>query len=172
MNIEIIKKRIKALIIDTIFVQITSRVLLIIMLHIIFNDGNIPYPFSTLPFYIMLSLMLPPQFIPIYVTQLLLVNDDDFYVVGFLLIYLIVSEIIYYLIRQINFEQTLGEKRMKITVKRYDGGKLTFFKALLRAILKSISNYLFCIPYIILFFTKNQTLHDKASGSLVVEHNE
>jgi len=91
---------------------------------------------------------------------------------------LVVGSAIAYVIRIIygaalessKHQATLGKLAMGIKVTDTNGGRLTFVKALLRAIGKIISGMIIFIGYIMAAFTeKKQGLHDMIAGSLVVK---
>ncbi len=91
---------------------------------------------------------------------------------------LVVGSAIAYVIRIIygaafessKHQATLGKMAMGIKVTDTNGGRLTFVKALLRAIGKIISGMLIFIGYIMAAFTeKKQALHDMIASSLVVK---
>lgn len=67
-------------------------------------------------------------------------------------------------------QATIGKLALGIKVTDTNGGRLTFVKALLRAIGKIISGIIIFIGYIMAGFTdKKQGLHDMIAGSVVVK---
>ncbi|MEP5613358.1 MAG: RDD family protein [Cyclobacteriaceae bacterium] len=67
-------------------------------------------------------------------------------------------------------QATLGKMAVGIKVTDTNGGRLTFVKALLRAIGKILSGIIIFIGYIMAAFTdKKQGLHDMIAGSVVVK---
>ncbi|MFA7209020.1 MAG: RDD family protein [Parcubacteria group bacterium] len=72
-----------------------------------------------------------------------------------------------------NYQATLGKKAVGICVVSEESGDLTLGQIILReTILKSVSIILF-LGYIVLgFVKKNQALHDKIAGTVVVYKNK
>ena len=65
---------------------------------------------------------------------------------------------------------TLGKYVMKIKVVEESGQRVTFVKALLRAVLRIGSEVVFYLGFLLAFFLPlKQTLHDKVSGCVVVD---
>jgi uncharacterized RDD family membrane protein YckC len=66
---------------------------------------------------------------------------------------------------------TVGKYFMKIKVIEWDTGKTpTLFKALLRGVLRIASEALFYLGFFMAYFSpRNQALHDKLTGCVVVD---
>jgi uncharacterized RDD family membrane protein YckC len=70
--------------------------------------------------------------------------------------------------------QTLGKKVLRIRVVSDTGGRVVFANALARWFVRTLLVWLFWIPYVIdclwpLWDRRNQSLHDKAARTIVVD---
>ncbi len=66
--------------------------------------------------------------------------------------------------------QTPGKKVLKVRVVKVDGSQLNDTDALVRAVVSLVSGGVFLLGYLWAFIDKdNQTWHDKAAGTFVVD---
>lgn len=64
---------------------------------------------------------------------------------------------------------TIGKKLMGVQVVGPSGGRISFRAAMVRALMKLISSFLFFVPYLFAFFTdRRQALHDLVAETVVV----
>jgi hypothetical protein len=86
------------------------------------------------------------------------------------LIGLIVLPMLYYVLFESLFGGTIGKLLTGIRVRRKDGGKISFFTAVIRFIGRIISTLIFMLGYVLaLFDKKHQALHDKIANTLVLK---
>ncbi len=82
----------------------------------------------------------------------------------------IVQWLYYALLQSSNMQATLGQRICHIELLSIKGNKIDFGQATGRFFASYLSAFLFGIGYLMFFFSdKNQCLHDKLAGTLVVE---
>lgn len=109
---------------------------------------------------------------------LLVANLTDFYsernenstIVETIIEFVMLGYIVYFpLMESSAWQATLGKKAVGIKVTTLDGQRIGFGRAIGRFFSRILSQFFFCIGYIMAGFTeKRQALHDMIAGTLVV----
>lgn len=89
---------------------------------------------------------------------------------GVWLVVCIIDILYYALMESSKYQATLGKMALGIKVTDMNGERISFGKALLRAVGRILSQIIMFIGYIIAAFTeKKQALHDMIAGTLVLK---
>ncbi len=165
MNKNIIGKRIGAFVIDSILLFIFVFVASIVITSNFLAKEYI----QVLPWMVISFFNYPLMYLLSVIYDLYLGTVDVITLYTFLAIFF--SEVLYhFLFESSPLNASIGHKMTKCQVVNQEYKKLTFHQLLIRSIVKVLSRYLFCLPYITIFFTeKRQTMHDMAVKSMVIE---
>jgi uncharacterized RDD family membrane protein YckC len=99
------------------------------------------------------------------------ISSENYSFVHFNYSPLFIAQWLYYaLLQSGNMQATLGQRLFRIKLISLNGNKVNFGQATGRFFASYLSAFLFGIGYLMFFFNdKNQCLHDRLAGTLVIE---
>jgi len=120
------------------------------------------------PFIILNMIIAPVELLVRMIKYPRALGDTSSYYMLLVILFLIETSY-YFIMELLPSKGTIGHRCMKLRVCKINGSSVNVLITLARCCLKTISRYLFVIPFFLLLFTKNkQAFHDLLTKTIVV----
>lgn len=162
-------KRVLSEIVDLLFMLVVILILSSVLFFQFMNKEMVQvFPFILIEC-LFFSALCFLGYIHIVLNYFILNNSVDVFYLCFIFV-VFIFEIAYYFIFENFLGGTVGHKIFKCRVVNIEYKKLNGKSLFIRSVVKTLSKYLFCIPFLTIFFNKNnQTLHDILIKSIVID---